>query len=195
MTTMKDMLKGPNIEVIDNEERRAFIAKAMAAMAATTGLAACSKAAEPDEKAASGNVTGAPKMDPAKLRPVRLDPKYLEGKDIPTLSPWPAAMQLRPVKTHRTIQWYTGEKLSCMVYDADDGLLKFTDLPYDEQVVLLSGTATLTSLDGTVEVFNKGDVFIAPKGWSGTWQLANNYRELICFETASLDYAMKKWFE
>jgi uncharacterized cupin superfamily protein len=187
--------KRPHIEVIDNEERRAFIAKAMATMVVTAGLAGCSKAAEPGAEAAASSAAAVPKIDPAKLRPVRLDPKYLDGKDIPTLAPWPAAMQLRPVKTHRTIEWYTGEKLSCMVYDADDGLLKFTDLPYDEQVVLLSGTATLTSLDGSVEVFNKGDVFIAPKGWSGTWQLANNYRELICFETQSLAYAMKTWFE
>ncbi len=184
---MSEEIKRPSIEVIDNEERRAFIAKAMAAMAATAALSGKAGATEP--------ATVAAKTAPAPLRPVRLDPKYMEGKDIPALAPWPAAMQLRPMKTHRTIQWYTGEKLSCMVYDADDGLLKFTDLPYDEQVVLLSGTATLTSLDGTVEVFNKGDVFIAPKGWSGTWQLADNYRELICFETKSLDYAMKTWFE
>ncbi|MES2175001.1 MAG: cupin domain-containing protein [Pseudomonadota bacterium] len=187
--------KGPKIEVIDNEERRAFITKAMAAMAVTAGMTKVANAAGPDAAPAADQLTTAPKNDPAKLRPVRLDRKYLEGKDIPDLAPWPAAMQLRPVKTHRTVEWYTGEKLSCMVYDADDGLLKFTDLPYDEHVVLLSGTATLTSLDGTVEIFNKGDVFIAPMGWSGTWELANNYRELICFETQSLAAAMQAWFE
>lgn len=192
---MRAETKGPKIEVIDNEERRVFIAKAMASMAVTAGMATVSHAAEPGAAPVTGEPVTPPKKDPAKLRPVRLDRKYLEGKDIPELAPWPASMQLRPLKTHRTIEWYTGEKLSCMVYDADDGLLKFTDLPYDEHVVLLSGTATLTSLDGTVEVFNKGDVFIAPKGWSGTWELADNYRELICFETQSLAAAMKAWFE
>ena len=182
----EDTIK-PSIEVIDNEDRRAFIAKAMAAMAATSAFSSSACAAVPE--------TGAVTAGAAPLHPVRLDRKYMEGKDIPELAPWPAAMQLRPVKTHRTIQWYTGEKLSCMVYDADDGLLKFTNLPYDEHVVILNGTATLTSIDGKVEVFNKGDVFIAPKGWNGTWQLANGYRELICFETKSLDDAMKAWFE
>lgn len=128
------------------------------------------------------------------LHPVRLASEHLEGKGLETLVPWPAEMQLVPLVSHRVIQWYTGPKLSCMVYDADDGLLKFTDLPYDEHVVVLNGTATLTSLDGKVEVFNKGDVFVAPKGWCGTWQLSGQYRELICFETESLDYAMNKWF-
>ncbi|MDP3550506.1 MAG: cupin domain-containing protein [Novosphingobium sp.] len=184
---MSEDARQPSIEVIDSEDRRAFIAKAMAAMAATAAFSGAACAAGPEPEAAkAGN---------APLHPVRLDRKYMDGKDIPELAPWPAAMQLRPVKTHRTIQWYTGEKLSCMVYDADDGLLKFTNLPYDEHVVVLNGTATLTSLDGRVEVFNKGDVFIAPKGWNGTWQLANGYRELICFETKSLDDAMKAWFE
>jgi uncharacterized cupin superfamily protein len=184
--------QGPKIEVINNEERRNFITTVMAAMAATATMAGCAKAAE---SAGEVSASTAKSVNKSKLRPVRLDRKYMEGNEIPELAPWPAAMQVRPVKTHRVVEWYTGEKLSCMVYDADDGVLKFTDLPYDEHVVILSGTATLTSLDGTKEVFNKGDVFVAPFGWSGTWELANNYRELICFETQSLVGAMKKWFE
>lgn len=189
---MAEETKSQRVEVIDNEERRNFIATAMTAMAVTAGLAGCAKEANSAEVASVSNASDAKK---AKLRPVRLDRKYMEGKGIPDLSPWPAAMQLRPVETHRVVEWYTGEKLSCMVYDADDGLLKFTDLPYDEHVVILSGTATLTSLDGSKEVFNKGDVFVAPMGWTGTWELAGGYRELICFETQSLVNAMKNWFE
>ncbi len=150
---------------------------------------------ENDERTDMATASDVRGLESAKLRPVRLDRKYMEGEDIPDLAPWPASMQVRPVKTHRVVEWFTGEKLSCMVYDADDGLLKFIDLPYDEHVVILNGTATLTSLDGTKEVFNKGDAFVAPKGWSGTWQLADGYRELICFETQSLAYAMEKWFE
>lgn len=127
------------------------------------------------------------------LQPVRLNKAYAEGKDLEPLSPWPKTMQIKTVATHRYKTWYVGEKLSCMVYDADDGLLQFTDLPYDEQVCVLNGTAVLTSQDGERHVFNKGDVFVAPKGWTGTWELKDGYRELITFETSSLDYAMKKW--
>jgi uncharacterized cupin superfamily protein len=128
------------------------------------------------------------------LQPVRLNPEHLQGKGLESLVPWPAAMQLRPVATHRIVTWYSGEKLSCMVYDADDGLLQFTDLPYDEFVQILNGTATLTSADGTRHVFKTGDYFVAPKGWTGTWELKGGYRELITFETKSLEYAMATWF-
>lgn len=128
------------------------------------------------------------------LQPVRLDKAYAEGKGLEPLVSWPAAMMIRPVPTHRLIQWYTGEKLSSMIYDADDGLLQFTDLPYDEQVTVLNGSAVLTSQDGVRHVFVKGDVFVAPKGWTGTWELKDAYRELITFETKSLEYAMEKWF-
>jgi len=128
------------------------------------------------------------------LQPVRLNPELLEGKNLEPLEPWPAKMQLRPVDTHRVVTWYIGEKLTSMIYDADDGLLQFTDLPYDEFVQILSGTATLTSVDGERHVFKKGDYFVAPKGWTGTWELKDKYRELITFETKSLEYAMSTWF-
>jgi uncharacterized cupin superfamily protein len=128
------------------------------------------------------------------LQPVRLNPELLEGKGLEPLVPWPVAMQLRPIATHRLVTWYAGEKLSSMVYDADDGLLQFTDLPYDEFVQILKGSATLTSADGTRHVFKAGDYFVAPKGWTGTWELKDGYRELITFETQSLEYAMATWF-
>jgi uncharacterized cupin superfamily protein len=128
------------------------------------------------------------------LQPVRLNPELLEGKGLEPLVPWPVAMQLRPIATHRLVTWYAGEKLSSMVYDADDGLLQFTDLPYDEFVQILKGSAVLTSADGTCHVFKAGDYFVAPKGWTGTWELKDGYRELITFETQSLEYAMAAWF-
>lgn len=128
------------------------------------------------------------------LQPVRLDLALTEGKGLEDLVPWPQKMMLRNVPTHRVLQWYTGEKLSAMVYEADDGLLQFTDLPYDEQVTVLNGICILTSQDGVRHEFKKGDVFVAPKGWTGTWEFQEGYRELITFETQSLNDAMAAWF-
>lgn len=127
------------------------------------------------------------------LQPVRLENAYREGADLESMTPWPKAMQLRTIATHRYKTWYDGEKLTSMVYEADDGLLQFTDLPYDEHVCVLNGTAILTSEDGERHVYTKGDVFIAPKGWTGTWELKDGYRELITFEKQSLIDAMEKW--
>lgn len=169
-------------QTIDDDKRRRFIAGALVAMAAVPA-AGCASAATSPAAVSTG-----------MLKPVRLDRSHLEGKGLEPLQPWPAKMMLRPVASHRLVQWFTGTKLTAMVYDADDGLLQFTDLPYDEHVVLLNGTATLTSPDGTREVFKKGDVFVVPKGWTGTWELRDSYRELICFESSSVEYAMKLWF-
>jgi hypothetical protein len=54
--------------------------------------------------------------------------------------------------------------------------------------------AILTSRDGTRLDLVAGDEFVAPKGWTGTWELRDGYRALITFETQSLDCAMKAWF-
>lgn len=143
-----------------------------------------------------GRVTAGETAATAKnsLQPVRMNPAYGKGKELEPLAPWPNAMLVKPINSHRYKTWYRGEKITVMVYDADDGKIQFTDLPYDEHVHLLHGTAILTSQDGTRHVFKAGDDFVAPKGWTGTWELKDGYRELITFETQSLDYAMKTWF-
>ncbi len=128
------------------------------------------------------------------LHPVTLDKSFTKGEGLDDLVPWPAHMLLRPLVSHRLKQWYAGEKLSSMVYEADDGMLQFTDLPYDEQCTVLRGRAILTSQDGRRDVYEVGDTFIAPKGWTGTWEFQEGYRESITFETQSLNYAMEAWF-
>ena len=126
--------------------------------------------------------------------PVVLKRDHHEGREMRPAPPWPATMLPRPMRSHRTVVWYTGEELTCMVYDSDDGVISFTDLPYDEHVYVLNGQAVLTSDDGRTDVFTKGDAFVAPKGWTGTWEMRGGYRELICFETRSISDAAKKWW-
>lgn len=127
-------------------------------------------------------------------RPVRLKSHAeLDAAMVPS-PPWPAEMLPRPMKSHRVVVWYTGGDLTSMVYESDDGTVQFSDLPYDEQVTVLRGRALLTSADGQTDVFTAGDVFVAPKGWSGSWEMSGGYRELICFHTAAIDNASKMWW-
>lgn len=56
-------------------------------------------------------------------------------------------------------------------------------LPYDEFVQILEGRSILTHTNGEVNTYNKGDSFLIPKGWSGTWELSDNYREMVVIET------------
>jgi len=124
-----------------------------------------------------------------------MNPVYASGKELEALTaPWPKSMLIEPIKSHRLRTWYQGEKLTVMVYEADNGKIQFTNLPYDEHVHLLHGRAILKSLDGTRHEFVAGDEFVAPKGWTGTWELRDGYRELITFETQSINYAMQAWF-
>lgn len=172
-------------------DRRAFMIAAMAAMAATGGLAASGSASAQDS---SG--TGGAGSQTGPLHPVRLKPEYKAGEGLEPMPPWPAHMQpRRPSRTHTFVQWYAGDKLTCMVYESDGGIVQFTNLPYDEQVVILAGKAVLTSADGRQDVFEQGDIFVAPLGWTGTWEMSEGYRELICFESQSIGDASKHWFE
>jgi uncharacterized cupin superfamily protein len=121
--------------------------------------------------------------EPGKvLHPVALSKDVLAGKGLIDFDPWPKAMQIKPIKSHRSISWFVGETLTSIIYEADDGLLTFTDLPYEEHVRILHGRAILTSVDGHRQIFDPGDDFIVPKGWSGTWQLSGQYREIATFD-------------
>lgn len=126
--------------------------------------------------------------------PVAVKREHLEGQNLPPMAVWPAEMMPRPMTSNRNKVWYAGKDLMAMVYESDDGSVAFTDLPYDEHVQILNGKAVLTSEDGRVDVFEKGDIFVAPKGWTGTWEMLDGYRELICFHTASIQEAAKVWW-
>lgn len=128
------------------------------------------------------------------LQPTRLSSDYVEGKNLESLPPWPDSVVVRPLKGHRFVRWYTGPELTSMIYEADDGVIRLENLTYDEHVHLLKGNAILTSADGHVSMFKAGDSFTVPKGWNGTWEFKNGYREEITFYTVSLDEAMKSLF-
>jgi uncharacterized cupin superfamily protein len=127
------------------------------------------------------------------IHPVAARRDQLEGRDLPPMPMWPAEMMPRPIASNRNAVWYAGEDLISCFYESDDGVVAFTDLPYDEHVHILNGRAVLTSVGGRVDTYGPGDWFVAPKGWSGTWEMTDGYRELIVFHTASLVKAAQEW--
>lgn len=124
--------------------------------------------------------------------PLRSD--HREGRNLDPLPNWPRHMQLKPVEDHAIKVWFAGRYLTSMVYEAADGILQFPPLPYDEHVCVLHGRAILTTAHGRRHEFAAGDVFVVPSGWSGTWEFRDGYRELVTFEAASVDAAMRDWF-
>ena len=57
--------------------------------------------------------------------------------------------------------------------------------------MVLSGKLILTDADGQMQEFVAGDLLMVPKGFTGTWQMLGNYRELIVVERESYENALK----
>ena len=70
------------------------------------------------------------------------------------------------------------------IYEAKPALINIQNpFPYDEFVMVLEGQVTLTHINGQVQTYNKGDNFLVPKGFLGTWDMPELYREMIVIET------------
>lgn len=62
-------------------------------------------------------------------------------------------------------------------------LLLDTPTTYDEFVVVLKGELILSDNDGNKATYRQGDMFMLPKGFMGTWEMTEEYRELIVVDT------------
>ncbi|MEX0706703.1 MAG: cupin domain-containing protein [Woeseia sp.] len=64
-------------------------------------------------------------------------------------------------------------------------LIVDTPFTYDEFVVVLDGTLVLSDNEGNSTTYTKGEMFMVPKGFVGTWDMTEKYRELIVVDTAA----------
>ena len=129
-------------------------------------------------------------MNAEKKSPIRVDRDANKAATLDPFEPWPEAIRVEPGK-HAMKELFGGE-FSVYVYESEPGLLKFADFPFDEFVYVLSGTAVITDASGTSQTFNAGDSFIMPKGFSGTFELQGEYREMFIMETESMNAGFKK---
>ena len=80
---------------------------------------------------------------------------------------------------------FEGENI-VSVWDAGPARLTMdTPLPFDEFVVVLKGELVLTDQDGNSVTYKPGDMFMLPKGFVGTWDMTEEYRELIVVDTTA----------
>jgi hypothetical protein len=54
--------------------------------------------------------------------------------------------------------------------------------------------AILIPTGGSPQHFKTGDVFIVPKGFTGTWEARKGYRELMSIETNAYKKATERFF-
>ncbi len=123
--------------------------------------------------------------------PVKMNPDRLAGVDLSPGVPFIAPEDIlegnhRP----RGDSLFRGKELIVRVYEDDPATFAITrPFPVDEFVLILNGKLILTDANGKVQEFIAGDSLMVPKGFSGTWQMLGNYRELIVVDRGSYENA------
>jgi uncharacterized cupin superfamily protein len=85
--------------------------------------------------------------------------------------------QPAPVEAVKELYESSPTGLHIGVWAGGPGVLHLTDYPYDEYCFLQEGTLVVTNSSGAVETFRKGDSFVIPKGFKGTWDMKTRMRK------------------
>ena len=137
--------------------------------------------------AASGGENSTPKASPLRLEPTKT--AYLEmNTDMP---PWPQEDIVSGVSEHRYKTLYSGD-IDVAIYEAKPMKLRLRNYPIDEFVTIVSGTLILTAEGGSPQQFGVGESVLVPKGFTGTWEMQGNFREMIVIMNEALGSQMTK---
>ena len=114
--------------------------------------------------------------------PVRLDPEKMAGLDLISIPPDAYADILVAGELNmRVATLFAGDELRVSIFESTpaktDHRTRPTDV--DEFVYVLSGKLILTEPDGTTHDYLPGDALVLPIGFTGTWEMQGNYRELV----------------
>ena len=76
---------------------------------------------------------------------------------------------------------FDGTELRVSIFESTPATTDHRTRPtdVDEFVTVLSGKLILTEPNGTAHEFYPGESFVLPIGYTGTWEMQGNYRELV----------------
>jgi uncharacterized cupin superfamily protein len=118
-----------------------------------------------------------------QLSPVRLDREKLAGLGLEEYPAMSAEGVIEGGTRQRGEVFFVGDELAVGLWEADASILAVTKpLDYDEFVTVLSGKLILTDEQGTAEEYVAGESVVIPKGFTGTWQMLGNFREIYVME-------------
>ena len=125
---------------------------------------------------------GAPALADDSPAPVRLDPDKIAGLDLTAIPPDAYQDILVAGELNmRVASLFEGKELRVSIFESTpaktDHRTRPTDM--DEFVYVLSGKLILTEPDGTAHEYLPGDSLVLPVGYTGTWEMQGNYRELV----------------
>ena len=111
--------------------------------------------------------------------PLRLEPEKIPYSEMNTdWPPWPEEDILSGESEHRYKTLYSGD-IDVAIYEAKPMTLRIKDFSVDEFVTVVSGTLILTAEGGSPQRFDVGESVLVPKGFTGTWEMQGNFRELV----------------
>lgn len=117
--------------------------------------------------------------DKTTASPLRLEPTKMAYSEMNAdMPPWPDEDILSGVSEHRYKYLYSGD-INVAIYEAKPMTLRITDYAIDEFVTVVSGTLILTAEGGSPQRFGVGESVLVPKGFTGTWEMQGNFREMV----------------
>lgn len=122
--------------------------------------------------------------------PVLLDPAILDGERLESIPSWPAEIILSGKSKSKSRTLFGGEFVA-LVYESSALKLALNNYPFDEFVHIENGTLILTPEGGEPQTFNKGASLVVPKGFTGTWDMSEGYREFIIVDADAMQAAMQ----
>jgi hypothetical protein len=113
--------------------------------------------------------------------PVRMDPDSMAGIGL-TEVPNDGFIDIlvEGELEFRVANLFEGAELRAVVFESTPAKTDHRTRPleYDEFVLVLSGKLILTEQNGRAQEFLPGEAVVLPKGYTGTWEMQGNYREL-----------------
>lgn len=85
---------------------------------------------------------------------------------------------ITPGQTEVSLRLWARDGLRTGIWEATPGTFKSTRPGYDEICQILSGTATITEVDGSSFDIGPGSLFVTPAGWEGTWTIHETLRKM-----------------
>ena len=111
--------------------------------------------------------------------PMRLEPGAVKYADMESdMPPWPEEQILAGHSEHRYKYLYSGD-IDVAIYQAKPMVLQIDNYDIDEFVLVVSGALILTADGGSPQKFVAGESVLVPKGFTGTWEMQGEFRELV----------------
>jgi len=110
-----------------------------------------------------------------------------DDSQLTELDPWPEETRISGSLRHWEKVVFKGEELVGDIWKSEPGILRDVDYPFDQVVFILEGSLILTPDEGEVQHYKKGDIFLYPKGFTGLWEMPEDYKELIIIDRKAWD--------